>query len=66
MLCYVNNRVSDIQRFLPAVENENFTRKFLIFLIFLLKTLIVGTPRQNRFAEAVLMSTQNIYVLEQK
>ena len=51
----------NIQRFFSAVKPENFTRKKLIFLIFLLKTLIVGTPRQNRLAEAVLTSTHNLY-----
>ena len=33
----------NIQRFFSAVKIENFIRKFLIFLIFLLNTLIVGT-----------------------
>ena len=32
----------------------------MIFLIFLLKTLIMGT-RKNRLAEAVLTSTHNLY-----
>ena len=41
-----------------ADKIENFIGKNLIFLIFLLKTLIAGT-RQNHLAEVVLMSTHN-------
>ena len=34
---------SNIKRFFSAVENENFSGTFLIFLIFFLKILIAGT-----------------------
>ena len=42
-----------------ALKIENFTRKKMIFLIFLLKTYIVGTCC-NRLAEAVLTRTHNV------
>ena len=42
-----------------AVNIANFIRIILIFLIYLLKSLIVGTC-QNRLAEAVLTSTHNV------
>ena len=48
----------NIQRFSSAVKIENAIGK-MIFLIFLLKTLIVGT-RLNRLAEAVLTNTHNL------
>ena len=38
---------------------ENFSGKILLFSIFMLKTLIVGT-RYNRLAEVVLMSIHNL------
>ena len=46
----------NIQGFFSTVKIENFIRKKLIVLIFLLKTLIVGT-RQNRRTKAVITST---------
>ena len=45
-------------------KNDNFQMKFWNIFIFLLKTYIVGT-RYNRLIEAVLTSTNNIF-LEQK
>ena len=42
-----------------SVKIENFIRKKEIFLIYLLKTLIVGT-RKNRLAQAILTSTHNL------
>ena len=45
--------------FFPFVRIEIFIRNSLIFLVFLLKTLIVGT-HQNRLSKAVLMSTHNL------
>ena len=50
----------------PAIfhgcKNVNFQIKFLIFFLFLLKTLIVGTRlnRLNEAVEAVLTSTHNL------
>ena len=50
---------SNIQRYFSTAKIENFIRKILIFSIFLLKTLIVGT-HWNHLAEAVLTSTNNL------
>ena len=47
---------SNIQRFFSVVKIEKIIRKMLIFL---LKTLIVGSLK-NRLAEAVLTSTHNL------
>ena len=33
----------NIQRFLKLYKMKNFSRKYLLFFLFLLKTLIVGT-----------------------
>ena len=45
--------------FFSSIKIENFIPKCLICLIFLLKTLVVGT-RYNRLAEVVLRSTHNL------
>ena len=50
---------SNTQRFFSAFKIENFIGKKLIFLIFLLKTLIVGI-RYNCLCESILMSTHNL------
>ena len=52
---------SNTQRRFSTVKIENFIRKILIVLIFLIKTFIMGTC-QNRLAEAVLMSTHNLFL----
>ena len=52
----------NIKRIFLSVTTDNFIKKILITLIYLLKTLIVGT-RQNYLGEVVLTSTHN---LEQK
>ena len=47
------------QQYFTAVKIFIFRWNFLIFFLFLLKTLIVGT-RLNRLIEAVLTSTHNL------
>ena len=47
------------REFFQKPKLKNFIGKILIFLIFLLKTMIEGT-HQNRLAEAVLTSTHNL------
>ena len=49
--------------FFSEAKIDNFIGNFLIYLIYLFNTYIVGTlepPRQNRIAEAVLTSTHNV------
>ena len=48
---YYENMHMQLTEIFSPVKIENFTRKFLIFLTFLLKIYIVGT-RWNRLAEA--------------
>ena len=48
-----------IFRFFSEEKFENFIAKNLIFLIYLLKTLIVGTC-ENHLTEAILRSTHNL------
>ena len=55
---YANMSVQYIAIF-HGNKNDKFQMKFLIFFLFLLKTLIVGT-RWNRLSEAVLTSTHNL------
>ena len=49
----------NIQRFFSAVKCKNYIAKCLKFLVFLLKTYIVGT-RYNGLGEPALTSTHNV------
>ena len=64
MYISTQTRLCNMLQYFTAVKMFIFRWKFLIFFLFLLKILIVGT-RYNRLSEAVLTSTNNL-CLEQK